>query len=354
MRNIVFLCLLILGLTGCGGGRDPEDRAYIITMGIDKTENGILFSFAPAKTTESNSEVVSVEAATLAAALTEADSRSSREVYLGQLKTVIFGKSLLADASAFSGILEELERGTMISEKVMVLASSQKAEDCVKAIGKADSATGLFLWDFYKNTASEVGTTRAVDFDLLLTELREQKNSCVLPRLESNADTLTLGSGIVIADGAYLTAFSTELEQAHLLLLGEGRGAVIEGQYKNMTLPLEVRKNTVKYTFTPTQSGKVLCHVTLCVSGTLTSGGLDDLTDLAKRRALEQQFAILIETQVQDALMQMQGMTDGDILGIFAKLYRTNPTLSEQVTNWQDLQMQVECKLTLQDTGRSR
>lgn len=354
MRNIVMLCLLLFGFSGCGTGRDPEDRAYIITMGIDKTENGINFSFAPAKTTESNTEVVTVEADTLASALTQADSRSSREVYLGQLKTVIFGKSLLSDASAFSAILEELERGTMISEKVMVLASSQKAADCVQAIGKADSATGLFLWDFYKNTASEVGTTRGVDLDILLTELSEQKNSCVLPRLESDGDTLTLGSGIVIADGAYLTAFTPNLEQAHLLLLGEGRGAVIEEKWNGSILPFEIRKNKVKFDFTPTKSGKMICHVTLSVAGTLTSGGREKLTDLKKRRALEQKFAHALEVQVESALAEMQGMTKGDILGIFATLYRTNPALADSVKNWRALDMQVTCNLTLQDTGRSR
>lgn len=354
MRNIIVLCVLLLSLTGCGGGRDPEDRAYIITLGIDKTKNGILFSFAPAKTTESNSEVVAVEAATLATALTKADSRSSREVYLGQLKTVIFGRSLLADADAFSAILEELERGTMISERVMVLASSQQATDCVKAIGKADSATGLFLWDFYKNTASEVGTTRGMDLDILLTELSEQKNSGVLPRLESNGDTLTLGSGIVLANGAYVTTFSPKLEQAHLLLLGEGRGAVIEGQYNGMTLPLEVRKNTVKYTFSPTPDGKIACHVTLCVFGTLTSSGWEDLTNLKKRRALEEKFSSLLATEIQSALEQMQEMTEGDIVGIFAECCRTRPKLAAQIKDWRDLQMQVVCQLTLQDTGRSR
>ena len=90
MKQLKFalIALLPLLLTGCWDGRDPEDRAYVITMGIDKGEDGLLVTFAPAKTTEGNAQsVYPVTADTLTAAVADADSRSSREVYLGQLRT---------------------------------------------------------------------------------------------------------------------------------------------------------------------------------------------------------------------------------------------------------------------------
>ena len=60
MRQLKFalIALLPLFLTGCWDGRDPEDRAYVITMGIDKGEDGLLVTFAPAKTTEGNAQSV--------------------------------------------------------------------------------------------------------------------------------------------------------------------------------------------------------------------------------------------------------------------------------------------------------
>lgn len=177
MRQLKFalIALLPLLLTGCWDGRDPEDRAYVITMGIDKGEDGLLVTFAPAKTTEGNAQsVYPVTADTLTAAVADADSRSSRGVYLGQLRTVVFGKSLLADKAAFEAVLEELERGNALSEKVMVLGTENAADACVDTIAQADSSTGLFLWDFYKNTAQEVAVTRGMDLDMLLAELGEQ------------------------------------------------------------------------------------------------------------------------------------------------------------------------------------
>ncbi len=47
MKQLKFalIALLPLFLTGCWDGRDPEDRAYVITMGIDKGEDGLAGDF---------------------------------------------------------------------------------------------------------------------------------------------------------------------------------------------------------------------------------------------------------------------------------------------------------------------
>ena len=87
MKQLKFalIALLPLLLTGCWDGRDPEDRAYVITMGIDKGEDGLLVTFAPAKTTEGNAQsVYPVTADTLTAAVADADSRSSRQKPAGR------------------------------------------------------------------------------------------------------------------------------------------------------------------------------------------------------------------------------------------------------------------------------
>lgn len=353
----VCVCLLFLTgcfLTGCGGGRDPEDRAYIITMGVDETEDGLQFSFAPAKTTENGGEVFSVTANTLTGAVAQADSRSSREVYLGQLKTVVFGRTLLENADKFAAVLEELERGVMVSEKVMVLGTSQTAADCVEAIAQADSSTGLFLWEFYKNTATEVGATRGVDLDILLTELREQRGSAILPRMESQEGALSLSGGIALADGAYAFALSGLQEQAHLLLLGEGKGAVLEGEWDKQTLPFEVQKNKVRYTFSQKADGGILCNVHLQVSGMLTASADLPLMEQKTRQSLENFFADIIKRNLENTITIVQQATTGDIFGIYARLCRQSPELAESIEDWRDLEIQVSCDVTLQDTGRIR
>lgn len=137
----------------------------------------------------------------------------------------------------------------------MVLGTENAADACVDAIAQADSSTGLFLWDFYKNTAQEVAVTRGMDLDMLLTELGEQGGSTVLPRIEKTEEGLSLGGGIALADGAYAFSLPAAEEQAHLLLLGEGSGAVIEGNWNGTVLPLEIRKDKVSFDFAKQKKG---------------------------------------------------------------------------------------------------
>lgn len=101
------------------------------------------------------------------------DTYTSRKTDLGQLKTVILGEGLLRDSARLDALLGELERSQAVSEKVMLLAADSAAA-CVEKAMKEDSKTGLFLWDFYKNTAEEVAVTKGIDLDTFLTERAER------------------------------------------------------------------------------------------------------------------------------------------------------------------------------------
>ena len=88
-----------------------------------------------------------------------------------------------------------------------------------------------------------------------------------------------------MADGAYAFSLPAAEEQAHLLLLGEGSGAVIEGNWNGTVLPLEIRKDKVSFDFAKTEEG-LSCQVNVQVSGALTGSGGQSLLDGNIRREL--------------------------------------------------------------------
>ena len=52
-RKLLLLSLLLpLFFTGCWDKKDPEDRAFILTLGVDDAASGCRFTFAPANTGE--------------------------------------------------------------------------------------------------------------------------------------------------------------------------------------------------------------------------------------------------------------------------------------------------------------
>lgn len=348
--RLCFLAICLCFLSGCWDGRDPEDRAYVITLGIEKGEEGLLFTFAPGSSA-GEGEVFAIEAQTLTAASAKAAWTRSQEVYLGQLRNIIFGKSLLSDPAAFSSVLDELERGSSISEKVMILGTSGSAEECVAAIGEQDQATGLFLWDFYKNTAETVAVTRGLDLDIWLTELREQDGSGVLPRIEAEEGKLTLGGGLVIDQGKYAFALTPEQEQDRLLLTGEGKGAVLQQAYGDAVLPFTVRRNEASYTFL-SEDGKISCSIGLEVEGSLGGGGGEDIFSADVQTKLENLFAAGIKSDLENTIKVVQSQTKGDVLGLAAELERQHPELAEE--DWSQMEVAVSAEVFLVDAGRTQ
>ena len=116
-KLLLLLLLPPLFLTGCWDKKDPEDRAFIITLGVDDAANGCVFTFAPANMAEGEGETYTARSETLAGAVAQVDYRSSRKTDLGQLKTVILGSDLLADSAKLESLLRELERSQTVSER---------------------------------------------------------------------------------------------------------------------------------------------------------------------------------------------------------------------------------------------
>jgi hypothetical protein len=200
-RKLLLLFLLPpLFLTGCWDKKDPEDRTFILALGIDKRADGCQFTFAPADMASGEGGVYQAEGRTLASAVAEVDTKISRKTDLGQLKTIIFSQDILGNRAILQSLLQEMERSQAISEKVMFLATEDSAADCVEAVMKEDGNTGLFLWDFYKNTAREVAVTKGMDLDTFLTEQVERDGNGVIPRISLKEGEIEVGGGIALSE----------------------------------------------------------------------------------------------------------------------------------------------------------
>ena len=325
-KKFVLLALAVpFFLTGCWDKKDPEDRAFIITLGADAAENGCHFTFAPANIETGEAEIYAAESETLSGAVAQVDTYTSRKTDLGQLKTVILGEGLLRDSARLDALLGELERSQAVSEKVMLLAADSAAA-CVEKAMKEDSKTGLFLWDFYKNTAEEVAVTKGIDLDTFLTERTERGGNGVLPRIRAEGERLRLGGGMAVsARGASI--LNEEEERGYLFLLGDAEAA----------------------------GDTVLCTVTLPVEGTL-QGGRGELLSAEQKTELESIFSASIKEEVEHTIKT--ALSEGvDFLGILPRAERALPQLAKACTReqlWERMAFRVVPKVQITDMGRKR
>lgn len=326
-RWLLFL-LPPLFFTGCWDAKDPEDRSFIITLGIDDAAEGCTFTLASA-----NGEAEIVTAATLAEAVAEVDTRISRKTDLGQLKTVILSQSFLEQGEKRESFLRELEQSQAVSAKVMLLATTDMASACVMAAVAEDR--GLFLWDFYKNTAVEVAVTKGMDLDTFLAEQAEQGGNAVLPRISTENNRLRLGGGVALSPNLVFP-LNAEEERGYLFLLGEAEGAVLS--LADEKIPLRIEKNRVRYTFSKQKDG-ILCTIEIFAEG-IPQG-------LYAEEEWRTPFAALIQSEATHTLAIAQ-TTGTDLFGILPRLYRQAPELAEGYSReevWAAMQFEISVSL---------
>ena len=353
-RKLLLLFLLPpLFLTGCWDKKDPEDRTFILALGIDQATDGCQFTFAPADIETGEAETYQAECRTLAAAVAKVDTKTSRKTDLGQLKTIIFSQDILENRRLLQSLLQEMERSQAISEKVMFLATEDSAADCTKAVMKEDGNTGLFLWDFYKNTAREVAVTKGMDLDTFLTERAERGGNGVIPRIAVKEDKIEVGGGIVLSKQDTYAMTNAE-ERGYLFLSGEAEGALLEAEYEGTVIPLEIGKCKAEYEFS-LQAEDILCRINLPLEGTI-QGGEGTLLSPEKRKELEQIFGERIKMEVLHTI-KIAERAKIDLFGILPRMKQKEPSLTADVSDealWRSLQFEVVPDLKLKDMGRKR
>lgn len=344
MKQLYILLLTVCFLTGCWDNKEMEDRSYIITMGIDKsTEDGrYLLTLAPAQlssmssgeessSNEAPEKGIVVKGDTIASAVRQADTYSSRQVYLGQLKTVVLGKELLQEKEYLQSVLDELERNQDISGKIILLGTDNTARECVNAILEEDASTGLFIWDFYKNTAQDVAVTKKLDLETFLRELRQSQGNSILPRITVTKQGIKIGGGIALSDYAFIGDLTDKQEQGILLMQGEGKGAVIEGIWQNNTIPMWVYKNKSKLYFTE-ENNQLVCHIKLFIEGSAEGSNLEsrNIFQSSSINEIENMFEIIIKSEIENTIALAQKKYKKDIFDIASELKKQNIELYQK------------------------
>lgn len=350
----LFLAVLVplVCLTGCWDSQDPEDLEYIITLGIDKGTEGYAFSMAPAKTQEKDPELVTATGRTLANAIANTNNKNSRRTDLGQLKMIILGRSLLEDGTMLQGVLDELGRSQDISGKVMVLGTGNSAQACIEELMKEDNGTGLFLWNFYKNTAKDVATTKGLDLETFYIELTEQQGGAILPCITPHAEGLRLNTGVALKDGAFDFVLEEKIERGYLFLLGEGEGAVLEGEVEESILPLRIVKSDVSYDFIQELDGRVRCIIQIKLKGDLLGMGEGAVSDFGETEKLEKVFVSLIKSEIQNTIRIAEEQDSPEIYGIAKRLRQEIPMFRGDF--WKDVTIEIVPEIKIRDTGRIR
>lgn len=343
---LIFVCCLT---TGCWDKMEIEDRNYVITMGVDRYGNEentrkindndnnrytVSLGMAGLEKTsggekggenENTSELLTGQS--LSSVMKLADMYSSKQVYYGQTKAVVFGEELLKDKALFKEALDSMERNQEINMKVIVLAGKGRAADSISAVLNEKSPSGLYIWDFYKNNSKNTSSTEKKDLEELLISLRDSGNA-VIPLVEVENNKIRFGGGAIIKDYELCGYITDTQERGILWIEGRAEGGVVDGIYNDITIPMYIVENKSKISFYE-KNGNIICNIDIKIDGSIESYKIEEKSLLDSQRIddIEKVYEKIINDEITNTIDLTQKEYNVDVMDLLGLMNKKNNEL---------------------------
>lgn len=147
MKKLILILLAIqltIILGGCYDRKELEEQAYVISVGIDKTDKDKIFRFtfemsnpevgssvANSSTTEPPQEIVSVLGSDFFSAMSAANASVAKAITLDQARVVIVSQEL-ARSKEFINVMQSAPSTVDLRLNAQLVISKEKAEDFIK------------------------------------------------------------------------------------------------------------------------------------------------------------------------------------------------------------------------------
>ena len=314
IRNnlLTFTIFLPLILTACWDKVELEERAYVISIGVDrhkagekdnkenksddknkdkknnnkkddnkdenynKEDNSSIFAVSMAlpdlSSTGKDSGTEDVKTAigkTLYAAIGSTDRFSGKKLYFGHTKLIVLNDEILRDEKLLRETIDAFERSEQISGRTIVLSTKDKAKEILETNPPAESRVGMFVTSFYRSGHNTAGTSFKQDLTKTIKELRS-KESTIIPQVKLKGKELEIGGGALISNFKLSKWLTEDETRGYLWTKGQAAGATVEVNIDGTFLPLKVNKNNSRTSFTKIND-MVICQTDIKVEGSIES-----------------------------------------------------------------------------------
>ena len=259
-RNLaIILCIISLAsLTGCWDRVEIENRAFVVSIGIDKDEGDDftvslsipLYKKDGDSDDEDKHHIKTATGKTITEALKNLDAKTDKTLYYGQAKLLVLGNELLSDSKMMSSAIGTLSHKTEIDLRINTLAAAGRAQDILETKPPGESLPGLFVADIYRNKNKLGGASFALDLERLETSYHD---GAIIPQIkkgDSEESPLILHGAVVIKNGREIGGLSPEELQGFLWCKSHGNnGAVVTLAQNETNIPAKIEKHSTKVSF---------------------------------------------------------------------------------------------------------
>lgn len=229
MKKIVLCVSFILIFLLCGCGREIDDVAYVVAIGVDKADDSYEFTFAignPDSINGDDEDVLVFESAVSKDLFAAGDSVSSRigqDVNFSHAELMVFSETVATEG--VGRFLDSLTRNLNQRPKLIPAVAEGSAKDKLTHINsKFEGNPEKYLKKVFESRSSPVAM--GVDIRGFLCRTKNSGVATALPMLNSEEDVSS--TSMAVFHGEYLVGTLDDL-LAYKLLSGAGESINYDG-----------------------------------------------------------------------------------------------------------------------------
>lgn len=330
--SLILLCTI--AITGCWDKIEIDERAFVLSIGVDKAPEGTgssekyLITLVNPDTAEAKEGKVLdfVTYDTIASSynigITKLLQRFSKAHSYEHTKVIIFGEELLTDANLVKDILDAFTRGHQFNSSMLVYMTPGKAADIFKVKPKMKSLLAYYITGIADNEklAARIGRSTLLEF---MKQLADNKGDAVIPSLVPSTDGVTTEYIAIIKEFKHIEHLDEKETIAYKWLNGKAKGGVIELILDGYSAPFTYFTFKRKINLEKIEGGKIYLTYNMETEGAIEEYRLGSkLLDEEKLKALEIELEKIIEKDSKALVKKMQEEYKVDLLGIREYLYK--------------------------------
>lgn len=330
--SLILICTI--AITGCWDKIEIDERAFVLSIGVDKAPEGTgssekyLITLVNPDTAEAKEGKVLdfVTYDTIASSynigITKLLQRFSKAHSYEHTKVIIFGEELLTDANLVKDILDAFTRGHQFNSSMLVYMTPGKAADIFKVKPKMKSLLAYYITGIADNEklAARIGRSTLLEF---MKQLADNKGDAVIPSLVPSTDGVTTEYIAIIKEFKHIEHLDEKETIAYKWLNGKAKGGVIELILDGYSAPFTYFTFKRKINLEKIEGGKIYLTYNMETEGAIEEYRLGSkLLDEEKLKALEIELEKIIEKDSKALVKKMQEEYKVDLLGIREYLYK--------------------------------
>lgn len=370
-KLLVITIIIMLLFTGCWDKLEIDERAFIMSAGIDKSIDEEKFGPYTATYEYVNLNSIGKNATgkprfiitstgdNLSQITRQILTRTNKAIFLGHTKAIIIGENLAKDSAKFKAILDSIERDPNVGRKIIILISKGMAKDVINIEAKEQPLLGRYISNI-EERGDISGRFYSAPVAEILPSLHENETA-LIGRIMAIGDEIKLSGSAVISNFKFV-GWLEEEETTDVLFLRDSIKSdeiSVVKQKEGYEVSYIINNAKTKKDLNITEDGEIQVKIDIETEGYIDQYSLETEVDLLKSEEivkLEKEISTELKKRISKVTKKLQNEFGADVIEIDQLIHRENPELWKEIENdwdekFKDVKFEVNVKCIIRRIG---